>query len=1072
MRRRLTSLSFLAFLGLGTMAFAQVTGVVNDGNNFPESDVEVSVKGTDKVAYTDENGNFNIDAQVGDTLVINGKEFKVTSSNLGTLKYSTEEKVDLGEVVVTGYGNVNRETFVGTGTEVDGKKLAQKSVSNVSQALAGEVAGVRVITNSGQPGSDATIRIRGFGSVNGNRSPLYVVDGAPFTGNISAINPEDIESLTVLKDATATAVYGARGANGVVVISTKKGSKKDAVVTIETKTSINSRLLPQYSTIKSPERYMELGWEALKNMRTLNAPGTDAVAWANANLFSNQGIGGQKYNMWNVANGGELIDPVTGKVRDGVTRKYNPENWEDYAFQTSKRSETNMSISGGSDKTTYYTSFGYLKDEGYIVNSEFEKYSTRLNITHKAKDWLTGSVDMGYAYSKSKNNGQTSDSGSIFWFTDNIPSIYPLFLRDANGNFVADPIFGGNQFDYGTGRGFGALTNSVADATYNKNYYNRHEMNVNAFLKADITSYLSFETRLAGQYFNNSRNMYNNAYYGSAASMGGSIDKTKTEMFSWNWLQMLRFNKRFGNHGVQAFVAHEYNSWSRDYIYAGKTGLFEDGGMDLNNGVITQPSSSYRYDYTLESFFGQLSYDYNNKYLFSATVRRDGTSRFLKDKWGTFWSVGAGWVASREEFLKGSEILPFLKFKASYGLTGDQALGGDVNGSYYPGYNAYQGGEFYGDGAAYLTGIGYPDLTWETAKQFQVGAEFALFKGKVIEATVDYYTKKTQDLIFDSRIAPSVGYTVWKMNSGELENKGIEFNVIAHVAKSKDFFLDFSVNGEILSNKLTEMPIDLATGERKVLDLSAAGFGRAKGHSIYDFYMREWAGVNSQTGAAQWVVHYVDKNGDGVFNTGDQAVTNLFDYMSKNPDAALSQGLTENYAQATQKFVGKSAIPDIRGGMNLSTGYKGFTLSVQMLYSLGGYAYDNVYAGLMRNGKVGGNNWHEDMYNRWQKPGDVTDVPRLSNNRAGDNQYNSMSTRFLTKTDYLSINNVRLGYDFPQQLLNRTGLSALNVFVSGDNLWLFSERKGFNPMVTETGNNSTYSYAPLSTFTLGLRVSF
>ena len=1070
MRRKLTSLSLVAFLGLGGLAMAQVTGVIHDSSNLPELDVEVTVKGTDKVAYTDENGNFEIDAKIGDVLIVNGKEFIVTTNKLGILK-SSDEKVELTEVVVTGYGTVSRESFVGTGTKVDGEVLQRKSVSNVSQALAGEVAGVRVVANSGQPGADATIRIRGFGSVNGNRSPLYVVDGAPYTGNISAINPEDIASLTVLKDATATAVYGARGANGVVVITTKKGSSREAVVTLENKTSINSRLLPSYNTIKSPESYIELSWEAMKNQASLTpANAGNPIGWANANLFGGQGID-PRYNMWNVANGGELIDPATGKVRQGVTRKYNPEDWEDYAYQVSKRSETNMSIAGGSDKTTYYTSFGYLKDEGYVINSEFERYSTRLNVTHQAKDWLSGSVNIGYAYSKSKNNGQTSDSGSVFWFADNIPSIYPLYLRDAQGNLVADPIFGGNQYDYGTGRGFGALTNSIADATYNRNFYNRHEVNANAFLKADITSFLSFETRIGGQYYNNSRDVLNNRHYGSAASddMRGSIFKSKTEMFNWNFLQLLRFNKRFGNHGVQAFVAHETNTWQQQYLSASKTTTISDGVPELNNAVNTQPSYSYTNDYTLESFFGQLSYDFDNKYLLSATVRRDGSSRFLiKDnKWGNFWSVGAGWVVSRESFLSGNEVLPFLKLKASYGLTGEQQGIGN-----YPGYGVYDVGNLNGEIATIYNRVGYPDLTWETAKQFQVGAEFALFKNRRVEAQVDYYIKTTQDLIFDSRVAPSLGYAIQKVNDGELVNKGLEFNVVGHIVKNDNFYLDLSINGEVLKNELTKMPLEKATGLPKLLDLSESGFGRSVGRSIYDFYMREWAGVNSQTGAAQWTVHYIDQNGDGVFNTGDTAIGSLTEYMAQNPNAVISTGVTETYAQATQKYANKSAIPDLRGGINLSTGYKGLHLSVQMLYSLGGYAYDYTYAGLMHNGKVGGNNWHQDINNRWQNPGDVTNTPRLSNNRTGDNTYNSMSTRFLTKTDYFSINNVRLGYDFPKHLIQNTGLNGVNVFVSGDNLWLFSERKGFNPMVSETGNTSTYAYAPLSTFTLGLRVNF
>lgn len=1068
MRRRLTSLGLLAFLGLGTMAFAQVTGVVNDANNFPESDVEVTVKGTDKVAYTDENGNFNIDAKVGDTLVINGKEFKVTSTNLGALKYSTED-VSLEEVVVTGYGEVSRETFVGTGTKVDGDVLKRKSSSNVSQALAGEVAGVRVITNSGQPGADATIRVRGFGSVNGSRSPLYVVDGSPYTGNISAINPEDIANLTVLKDATATAIYGARGANGVVVITTKRGSSRGDVITIENKTSINTRILPRYDVIKSPESYIELSWEAMKNQASLTpSNANDPIGWANNNLFGTAGIS-KNYNMWNVANGAELIDPITGKVRSGVTRKYNPEDWEDFAYQTSQRTETNLSIAGGSDKTTYYTSFGYLKDEGYIVNSEFERYSSRLNLTHQAKDWLSGSVNMGYAYSKSKNNGQSSDSGSIFWFADNIPSIYPLYLRDAQGNLVPDPIFGGNQYDYGTGRGFGALTNAIADAHYDKNFYHRHELNANANLKIDFTDYLSFETRIGGQYYNNSRDLLNNKSYGSAATQLGSVYKQKTEMLNWNFLQMLRFNKKFGQHGVQAFVAHETNSWQQNFLSAGKTTLVNEGIPEFNNAVNTQTSYSYINDYNLESYFANVNYDFNNKYLFSATIRRDGSSRFVKDdlKWGTFWSVGAGWVVTKEDFLRDNSILSYLKLKASYGLTGDQAGVG-----FYPGYNVYNLGNLNGEIAAVYNRVGYPNLTWETQKQFQVGAEFALLKNRRIEASVDYYRKTTQDLIFDSRVAPSLGYAIEKVNDGELQNEGIEFNVTGHIIKSKDFFLDLSINGEVSKNKLTKMPIDKSTGEQKILDLSESGFGRSVGHSIYDFYMREWAGVNAQTGAAQWTVHFIDKNGDGIFNNGDTAISSLAEYQKNNPDAIISTGTTETYALATQKYVGKSAMPDLQGGINLFTGYKGLTLSVQLLYRIGGYAYDYTYAGLMANGKVGGNNWHQDIYNRWQKPGDITDTPRLSNNRTGDTNYTSLSTRFLTKADYFSINNIRLGYDFPSNLLQNTGLSGVNVFVSGDNLWLFSERKGFNPMVSETGNTSTYAYSPLSTFTLGVRVNF
>ncbi|WP_317170430.1 TonB-dependent receptor plug domain-containing protein [Galbibacter sp. BG1] len=340
----------------------------------------------------------------------------------------------LEEVIVVGYGTSTKESFTGTATKVDSESIEKKSVSNISQALAGEAAGVRVINTSGQPDSAATVRIRGFGSVNGNRDPLYIVDGVPFVGNISAINPADIKSTTILKDASATAIYGSRGANGVVVITTKNGKGQESYIEVETKTGQNMSLIPRSNTISSPEQYIGLSWEGLYNKGVIRGV-SDPTAYANQNLFSGSGID-PKYNMWNVADGGELINPSTGQVREGVTRKYNPENWEDYAFQPANRLEANLKIGGGNEKTSYFTSFGYLKDNGYTINSDYERISTRLNLRHEVKDWLEGSVNIGYTISDANNNGQSEDSGSVFWFVDNIPSIYPLFLRDNNGNIV------------------------------------------------------------------------------------------------------------------------------------------------------------------------------------------------------------------------------------------------------------------------------------------------------------------------------------------------------------------------------------------------------------------------------------------------------------------------------------------------------------------------------------------------------------------------------------------------------------------------------------------------------------
>ncbi|WP_086478389.1 MULTISPECIES: SusC/RagA family TonB-linked outer membrane protein [Arenibacter] len=1044
-----------------------ITGSVVDQDGLPLPGVNIVVLGTTNGTQTDFDGNYAIVASAGQTLsfsYIGQKTLTIVVGSSDVINATMEEDAEaLEEVIVVGYGTTTKQSFTGSVKQIDSELLERKSVSNISQALTGESAGVRVINTSGQPGAAATIRIRGFGSVNGNRDPLYVVDGVPYNGNINALNPSDIASTTILKDASATAIFGARGANGVVVINTKSGKSGNNYIEVETKTGQNFSLLPRYSTISSPEQYIALSWEGLKNRGA--ALGNDeaaSITYANDNLFSARGIS-PNYNMWNVANGGELIDPTTGLVRDGVTRKYNPENWEDYAFQPSTRTEANLKISGGNETTNYFSSIGYLNDKGYSINSDFERYSARLNVNHKVKEWLHGSMNLGYTVSETNNGGQSSDSGSVFWFVDNIPSIYPLFLRDADGNTIPDPYYGGNVYDYGQGRGFGALTNAISDAHNSiQNRFN-HEINFNTSLNVKFTDYLTLENRFGAQYYNSSYDEQNGPFYGPSATSGGSIWKTKTEVFSYNMLNLLRFKKRFDRHNIEALVAHENNSWERKYLSAYKTKLVDPFGTELNNAVVSSPASSYTRDYTLESYFGQLNYDYNNKYFLSGTVRRDGSSRFLKNKWGTFGSLGLAWAVINEDFMQNQDVLSNLKLKASYGLIGEQ---GGVG--YYPGYDLYEVANLNDQISLSFDSKGNPDLTWETSKMFQTGVEFGI--GNVVDVAVDYYIKNTDDLIFDRRVGPSIGYSLIKVNDGALRNKGLEFDVTAHLVNTDDFFLDFTVNGELLDNELTRMPIEPATGEEKIIDISGR-FGRSKGSSLYDFYTREFAGVDTDSGVSTWNVYYFDENNDGVYQPSER-VASMADYVAEFPDRAnaLSMTTTETYSQATQKYVGKSAIPTVRGAFNISTGYKGFDLSAQFLYSVGGYAYDAAYARLMGNDQAGGNNWHTDILNRWQKPGDVTDVPRISSDY--DKNVISSSTRFITKSDFLNLNNIRLGYTIPSVHVEKLGMSNINLWVSGDNLWLLSERKGFNPSTDEAGTSDMYRYSPLSTFTFGVRAKF
>lgn len=1056
-------------------SFAQektVTGVVTSAEEgLPIPGVSVLVKGTARGVQTDFDGNYSIKVQVGETLAFSFVSMKSTEVVVGasnTINVAMQEDVAaLDEVIIVGYGTTTKDAFTGTATKIAAQNIEAKSVTNISQALKGEVAGVSVITGSGAPGSNATIRIRGFGSVNGNQNPLYVVDGAPFASDISSINVADIESTTVLKDAAATSIYGSRGANGVILITTKQGKSNTSMISVDFQTSINTHFLPNYSVVESPEEYMEMAWLSLKNKGALLGE-ADPAAWASANIYGTvEGINNH-YNIWDVP-GASLINPATGKFNSGINRRYNPTRWDDVAFGAAYRQEANIQFSGGTDKTKFSTSFGYMDDQGYTINSQYKRYSTRVNIEHKAKDWLTVGGNMAYTGARytnsSSSEGTQSSSGNIFALTNTTPAIYDIYLRDANGNRVEDPIFGGYQFDYGGDFDRRAWngTNGVADAHYDRKRTDVNTILGNFNIGIDFTDYLKFEVRYSGQYNSSDDASRANPYYGGAKGSGGSLFKTKDLNINQNFLQLLRFNKSFGDHSLEVFVAHETTENKFTRMNAGAQKAILPNTFDLSQ--YTTPfgkANSYTQTWSIDSYFSQLNYNFDHKYYVTGSVRRDGSSRFLNDKWGTFGSVGLGWVLSKEDFLSNVSFIDYLKLKGSYGVIGDQGNNLLYGWQLFNINDTADGSYSFTQGATQAN----PDLTWETSKIAQVGFESTWFNDR-LNLDVDYYVKNTTNLFFNQSLPGSSGFANIQYNDGTLRNSGIEFNALVKVVRDGDFRLSVGLNGEIFDNEITEMPLDFLTGEPKVLDGSYS-----KGKSMYDWYMREWAGVNPATGAAQWNLYYNDINNDGVFNAGDVRISSMATYINNNPNANVQQTTTEVYADATTKYTGQTAIPKVRGAFRLNTGYKGFDLSAQFGYSLGGYVYDGGYAVLMYNRSlIGTDNWHTDMRNAWKEPGDITDVPRMSAAYASDVSFQNSSTRFLTKADYLSLNNVNLGYTLPTQVANNMNLARVKFFVSGDNLLMFSKRDGLNPSTMFSSSNSGM-YMPMTTFTLGAKIEF
>lgn len=988
-----------------------------------------------------------------------------------SVKVTMKSDVELlDEVMVVAYGTATKKSFTGSATQVSGEKISMKSPTEVSKALQGEVAGVQVINTSGQPGSNATIRIRGIGSVNSSNAPLYVVDGIPFGADLSGISPSDIESTTVLKDATATALYGSRAANGVVLITTKKGVKGKTKVEAEFKYGVNTRWIPLYESIQSPERFVELTWEGLRNKELYYWETAAGEAGANANIrLFNYEYGGIEglYNMWK-ADGDKLIDPATGRFYAGIERKYTPEKWEDYIFRTGQKYQADVKISGGSDKISYFTSLGYVKDEGYYIGSDFQRFNVRSNINADVTSWLKSTLNLAYANLNVNQPGQTDNMNNGFQFVNFMPALFPVFERDADGNKISDDNVGGYLYDYGMNLGYGrpyASGVNPAGAIYlDKTETNLNQFNGNLMLEARFLKDFKATVNLGMQYYGSQYNELTNPYYGDAAGLG-RILKENSNYMNVTGNQIISYAKSFGKHNVDAFVAHESMWMESSYMSGLKSLMVRPGNTEWSNSVIMGYMDSDTYGYSMESFFGQVRYDFDEKYHFNASVRRDGSSRFSKgNKWGTFGSVGAAWLLTREAFMDDIDWLKELKLKASWGLLGNQALNtGFTIANYYPYDDLYNITNNNGIPAITFRYKGNSDLTWEKTSSFNVGAEFNI--ADMLEGEVEYFHKTTSDMLFMKQVAPSLGYASYPVNDGEMVNQGWEFNLTAHAVKTNDVTLDIRLNGGYYKNEMTKMPMDDTLGKEKAIEMQGA-YAWSKGHSIYDFYLREYAGVDPETGLAQFNQYYNVKS-DG----SRELIDDMELYKGKgNRIEKLEVEKTDDLAKATKKYVGKSAVPALTGGFGFDLNVKGLELSTTFTYGLGGHALDYVYATLMGDNTPGGMNWHKDIENRWQKPGDVTDVPRLM---AGADSYtNASTTRFLTSRSFLNLASARIGYTLPKTWLSRVGIQGLSVYVTGDNLFMLSARKGFVSMSSVSGDSDRSQYAPLTTIMGGLKIEF
>mgnify|MGYP002514753722 FL=1 len=1090
----------LLFLVLSVSLFAQqqVSGVVVDGNGEPVIGASVQAKGTTQGTISDYDGKFEMNVPESvKTLVISfvGMATQEVAAGKNLKIVMTENTEVIQEIVVTGYGNVAKGAYAGSAQAVKAEDIEKKNPSDITKALSGEVAGVQVVNSSGQPGTVAGIRIRGIGSISANSSPLYVVDGIALdAGSISSIDPGDIASTTILKDATATSLYGSRGANGVVLITTKKGSSNgdEGKIEIDVKAGANMRLLPMHEVVDSPEDYIVLAWQSLYNQSRVigNRTEKQAVNYANSNLYGSSGLP-TIYNLWN-AKGNLLVNPydkmglVNPTFSTDVQRLptyENMESWYNTLFSNGLKAEATAKISGGNEKLNYYTSFGYLKDEGYYTSSDFQRFNTRANINYQAKKWLKGGLNIQYSYATMSNPVQDDNAANNgFLFVNQIPPIYPVYVRDANGNIAIDPNNGGKMYDYGDngneniaeegGRPYSFGINPAGALEWDQQNIVRHQTVANAFLEFKLYEGLKFTVNAGVQYLNNRINSLTNKYYGDAAGVG-RIANAQYNYLAFTSNQLLEYNKTFNEHTIRVMAGHETTYYTYNYQYGYKKNIVLDNVGELSNAVSMDAVEGYARTSTLESALATVTYDYDGRYLITANYRADGSSKFAKGhRWGHFGSVGGAWNFTNESFMSDyKDWIKNGKLRLSWGVLGNQDIGDMMFTDQYNITNV-DGGKGY-----IWSYKGNPELTWERTSTIDLGLEFSV--GNYVDVEFDYFYKKTDNMLFPRYVAPSLGYGGYYVNDAAMENQGIEFDLKAHLVDTRNVKLDLRLNGGYYRNKMLQMPIDGYDENGDEMRMVMSG-GMAVGHSTADWYMVHYEGVN-ENGEATYTAYYDANKGDfgttaaelvGEGEKEDNYIGSVYEYTLKNPDAdirtASVSGDLSSYAGSN--YTGKSYMPDLDGGFGIDFEAYGVTLSVSCAYRIGGYGYDNNYALLMHSDKIGSRNWHKDIKNAWTENNKTTDIPRLSN---GSDQYANMaSDRFLTSNSYLSLNNINLGYKFPKKLIEKIKLNNLQIWVAADNLAIATARKGYNPMMSSSGTNGYNDYSPLSTIMGGIKVQF
>ena len=1056
MGKKLLTIALCLLVSIGA-AFAQtqnVSGVVNSDDGQPVAGASIVVPGTTIGTYADASGKFSIA-----NVPANATELEISFLGMRpqTVKIAPYVSVTLlaeansiNETVVVAYGTQKRESITGSVAQIDEKKLELRTTTSATGALEGAAPGVQVNNTYGEPGAAPTIRIRGFGSVNGSNTPLFVLDGAPFEGNIAEINPADIASISVLKDAASSALYGNRAANGVVLITTKSGrGSTDPSITVKINQGVYTRGLPEYETL-NPEEWMEVSWTAMKNYAAHYFGGdqAQAAAYASEYLISDYA----KLNIFD-ADDNALFD-ANGKLVAKRKSIYNDLNWFDAVERTGYRQDYSVSGSVASSKFNVYASLGYTNEQGYIVASGYERMTGRINTSFTPNKWFKAGVNVNATVSERNFNDNATGSyyANPFYIARYTAPIYPYYLHNADGSFALDAN-GEKQYD--TKADYLDNRNIAYELRTDRQNSHRNVLGGQAF--ATITLPYGFSATVKGivNHSTTSTEKYNNPDIGDGAANNGRFTNTNYRYHDYTLSEMLNWEREFGSHHVDVLAGHENYSYLRKYQSTMNTDMAVPGILVIGNFLSNSYVYGFNDTYKTESYLARVRYNYAEKYFFDASIRRDGSSRFHPDnRWGNFFSVGANWNIKKENFMANVDKIDALKLRAAFG-----EVGNDAGVGLYGYQGLYEIDKNGGKPALLKKSLVANDIKWETTQTIDVAVEGRAFDR--VNFSLGYFDKRSKDLLFDVPLPLSAGSWShqeddWNMtiskNIGSVSNRGIEFSTDVDVIRNGHWLWNVGMDVTFLKNKIITLP------DHKPISVNSTR-RYEEGHSVYEFYAYKFIGVDQTNG---YSVYNLDPDMKAAAEKAGELVTiNGKDY-------------TYNYNYASREWCG-SAIPWAYGSFNTAITWKNFTLSALFTYSLGGKVYDSSYATLMSTSSASSSQQnHKDILKSWTaQPAGMTEanridpdgIPIVDFERSKYN--NAAGSRWLQDASYFVVKNINLGYRLPKRWTDKINVKGILLNASVENLVTITSLKGMNPQFSFNGESDD-TYGTARVFNLGV----